>query len=133
MDDWSHTEVLSMLEGGNNQLNDFFARHGLPAHHQSSFSDIPALPADHLAVKNRYSTNAAVFYRNNLFSHVKKLEESGLYRGRDHSRQPRRKKETSTTSDGSSTPSNASIRPMESEYSSASSNTDAYTTTVSSS
>ena len=100
MDHWSHTEVLSMLEGGNKQLNDFFARHGLQASHQDIVSDIPALPEEHLALKNRYKTNAAMFYRNNLRAHVKQVEESGIYKGREHSRQLGRRtsKKSSTAS-----------------------------------
>ena len=29
MDNWSHAEVLAMLEGGNVQLSEFFERHHL--------------------------------------------------------------------------------------------------------
>jgi hypothetical protein len=148
MDHWSHTEVLSMLEGGNKQLNDFFARHGLQANHQEIVNDIPALPEGHLAAKNRYKTNAAMFYRNNLRSHVKQVEESGIYKGREHSRQPRRrksKKSITSTSTSSSTSSSmeSEVGPQQKEMDTCSrnANTDAYppvttttttTTTVSS-
>jgi hypothetical protein len=127
MDHWSHTEVLSMLEGGNKQLNDFFARHGLQANHQEIVNDIPALPEGHLAAKNRYKTNAAMFYRNNLRSHVKQVEESGLYKGREHSRQPRRgKSKKSTTNTNSSMESEVRPQQKETDTCSRNANTDAY-------
>lgn len=135
MDHWSHTEVLSMLEGGNKQLNDFFARHGLPAHHQDIVNDIPALPAEHLAVMNRYKTNAAMFYRNNLRVHVKQVEESGIYRGREHSRQPKRRTSKQSTTEECD---NESRTPQkEKDTCSSNANTDTYSpvtvpTTVSS-
>lgn len=74
MDSWSHSEVLSILEGGNKQLNDFFDRHGLP----SSFYQLE----DDDTHRNRYKTNAAAFYRDNLSLHVKGVEKEGSYKGR---------------------------------------------------
>ena len=67
MDHWSHPEILSMLEGGNRQLDRFFDRH--------------LLPKD----RNTYRTKAAKFYREQLSMHVDKISR-GEYRGRDASR-----------------------------------------------
>jgi hypothetical protein len=74
MDAWSHSQVLAMLEGGNEQLQQFFARHGMGE--------------DSVASKHRYQTKAARFYRRNLDSHVEKVLESGVYKGRAASRTP---------------------------------------------
>lgn len=79
MDSWSHFEILCMLEGGNKQLNDFFHRHRLPSHHISTSQEC----AEEDVKRNRYKTNAAMFYRVNLAQHVKKVEDSGMYRGRE--------------------------------------------------
>jgi ADP-ribosylation factor GTPase-activating protein 1 len=75
MDSWSHIQVLSMLEGGNQQLKTFFDRHQM--------GDIPT---------KRYQTKAARFYRTNLFKHVEDVAAKGLYKGREESRRkaPRR-------------------------------------------
>lgn len=62
-----------MLEGGNKQLGDFFSRHGLS-------------PETNLDDVDRYQTNAALFYKKNLSDHVERVEKSGEYKGRDHSR-----------------------------------------------
>jgi hypothetical protein len=67
-----------MLEGGNKQLNDFFHRHRLP----SNFV-VTSQPFEEDVQRNRYKTNAAMFYRVNLAQHVKKVEDAGLYRGRE--------------------------------------------------
>lgn len=68
MDTWSYTQVLSMLEGGNTQLQVFFSRHNL---HDTN---------------TRYYTKAALFYRTHLNQHVTKVANSGLYQGRNVSR-----------------------------------------------
>ena len=83
MDSWSHSEVLSMLEGGNKQLNDFFNRHGLPTSHYRIEDDT--------ATRNRYKTNAAMFYRDNLSLHVGRIEDSGAYKGRKFFRKTKRR------------------------------------------
>lgn len=68
MDTWSHTQVLCMLEGGNEQLKRFFDRH-------------------HMAnIDSRYMTKAALFYRTNLKSHVENVANSGPYKGREATR-----------------------------------------------
>jgi len=85
MDSWSHSEVLSILEGGNQQLNNFFTRHGLDESHTSLNDDTN---------RCRYKTNAAMFYRENLSLHVKRVEEAGLYEGRHCS--VKKKKSTSS-------------------------------------
>eukprot|EP00553_Chaetoceros_curvisetus_P002685 CAMPEP_0204622976 /NCGR_PEP_ID=MMETSP0717-20131115/8699_1 /ASSEMBLY_ACC=CAM_ASM_000666 /TAXON_ID=230516 /ORGANISM="Chaetoceros curvisetus" /LENGTH=107 /DNA_ID=CAMNT_0051637889 /DNA_START=248 /DNA_END=571 /DNA_ORIENTATION=- len=85
MDSWSHRNVLAMLEGGNKQCSDFFDRHGLPSDNHDQEVD-------------RYQTNAAMFYRNNLSLHIKHVEDLGEYKGRDWSRKMRRKKRKSSSS-----------------------------------
>lgn len=67
--DWSHAQVLQMLEGGNQQLSGFWNRHGLSQHGQ------------------RYHTKAARFYRQHLVGHVEQVADSGIYQGREAARQ----------------------------------------------
>lgn len=74
MDAWSHSQVLAMLEGGNEQLKRFYSRHGMGE--------------DSVASRHRYQTKAARFYRNNLDTHVRKVLEGGEYKGRAASRTP---------------------------------------------
>jgi hypothetical protein len=84
MDSWSRSEVLSILEGGNKQLNDFFARHGLPSSlYQAEDDD---------TYRNRYKTNAAMFYRDNLSLHVGRVEQAGTYKGRHSLRKKTRRR-----------------------------------------
>jgi len=72
MDSWSHSQVLSLLEGGNAQLSSFFERHSLCP--DQSTSD------------NRYRTKAALFYRQKLSLHVQHVIANGCYQGREASR-----------------------------------------------
>lgn len=88
MDSWSHFEILCMLEGGNKQLNDFFHRHGLPQEYEDDLQ------------KNRYKTNAAMFYRVNLAQHVRRVEEGGMYRGRENSRRSKASSSSSSRGEG---------------------------------
>jgi hypothetical protein len=74
MDAWSHSQVLAMLEGGNEQLQRFYSRHGMGQ--------------DSVASKHRYQTKAASFYRSNLHTHIRKVLEGGEYKGRAASRAP---------------------------------------------
>lgn len=97
MDSWSHSEILSMLEGGNKQLNDFFQRHDLPASHdtESDYIDAcaftyPICISPEQGARNRYKTNAAEFYRNNLAQHVMRIQEKGMYNGRESFRKEKR-------------------------------------------
>ena len=80
MDHWSHEQVLRMLEGGNEQLDNFFSRHAM---------DITRENAKEMLGK-RYKTKAAQFYRENLGIHVSQVQRSGIYQGRQASRQARR-------------------------------------------
>jgi Putative GTPase activating protein for Arf len=114
MDEWSAKEVLSMLEGGNRQLQLFFQRHYLTEDSlrlnttsQPSTSQPP--PPDHhhddekhhhpppgagggLSRDNvqrlRYKTKAALFYRRQMEQHVQTILSTGPYRGRERSRLP---------------------------------------------
>ena len=76
LDAWTHTQILSMLEGGNAQLKDFFERHHLGDN--SKLMD------------RRYHTKAAQFYRTHLREHAQELSNSGTYQGREASRCQRR-------------------------------------------
>ena len=96
MDSWSHSQILSMLEGGNRQLETFFERHSLvPGHSQSTPSEYPLSRSSCLTtsvrlidavVEKRYRTKAAQFYREQLAVHVKRIVENGEYQGREASR-----------------------------------------------
>jgi hypothetical protein len=72
MDAWTHTQVLSVLEGGNGQLEGFLDRHCL-----GRTSD---------KANCRYHTKAARFYKTHLKQHVMLVADAGVYRGREASR-----------------------------------------------
>merc|ERR1712232_729570 len=73
MDSWSHPQVLTMLEGGNEQLHNFYDRHHMEKQNSKVFH-------------HRYQTNAARFYRKNMEAHVEKIKRIGRWRGRTASR-----------------------------------------------
>ena len=73
MDSWSHSQVLAMLEGGNEQLQKFFSRHEIKKENSKVFDQ-------------RYQTKAARFYRKNMKQHVEKIETIGEWMGREASR-----------------------------------------------
>jgi Putative GTPase activating protein for Arf len=112
MDEWSAKEVLSMLEGGNRQLQLFFQRHYLtedslrfntsqpspqqpssPDHHHDEKQHPPpgagagagGLSRDNVQ-RLRYKTKAALFYRRQMEQHVQTIVSTGPYRGRERSR-----------------------------------------------
>ena len=74
MDTWSHAQILAMLEGGNEQLQQFFERHHMGSSAISSMRN------------RRYHTKAAKFYRTHLSMHVEQVSASGIYKGREASR-----------------------------------------------
>lgn len=78
MDRWSHLQVLAMLEGGNEQLQNFYVRHdmGPPAGDDKNKK----------IFQQRYHTKAAKFYRRNMESHVNNIKQIGQYKGRAASR-----------------------------------------------
>lgn len=83
MDHWTADQVLSMLEGGNEQLQRFFERHNM----------------DKTMAKKRYHTRAARFYAEHMAKHVTSLRNSP-YRGREASRlryRQAKKNNTNTT------------------------------------
>lgn len=82
MDSWKHSQVLTMLEGGNDQLRGFFKRHRMD---QSSMTS------------RRYKTKAALFYRTHLQKHIDTVVDGGMYEGREATRR-RSAKSTSTAS-----------------------------------
>jgi hypothetical protein len=69
-----------MLEGGNEQLRGFFARHRL------------AVEGDNAAenLRKRYWTKAASFYRDGMEKHVTSLANLERYQGRHASRKQQR-------------------------------------------
>jgi hypothetical protein len=73
MDAWSHSQVLALLEGGNQQMKQFFQRHRMNGESTN-------------ALDLQYKTKAARFYKTNLDQHVDKVGGSGLYSGREASR-----------------------------------------------
>ena len=75
MDTWNQTQVLAMLEGGNEQLGSFFERH------QMGTVDMTC---------QRYKTKAALFYRTHLKKHVDQVACSGPYQGREATRRSHR-------------------------------------------
>jgi len=79
MDDWSHSQVIAMLEGGNQQLDAFFERHALS-------TTCPTTNRGENIVEIRYKTKAALFYRDNLAIHVNNVCSMGRYMGREFSR-----------------------------------------------
>lgn len=87
MDDWSQAEVLSMLEGGNAQLQEFFERHSLCA--DSDLEKNNLLTRENV-ITMRYKTKAALFYRKQLRIHVANVLKSGVYKGREASRRQNR-------------------------------------------
>jgi len=80
LDHWSHEQILKMLEGGNEQLRGFFARHRL------------AVEGDNAAenLRKRYWTKAASFYRDGMEKHVTSLANLERYQGRHASRKQQR-------------------------------------------
>lgn len=76
MDAWSHEQILSLLEGGNAQMNAFFERHGM--HYSTT--------ATRTMNVERYYTKAALFYKINLKKHVQRVARWGPYQGREFNR-----------------------------------------------
>lgn len=72
LDAWTHPQILSMLEGGNGQVESFLDRHRLGRLSEKA--------------NTRYHTKAARFYKKHLRQHVELITESGLYQGREVSR-----------------------------------------------
>jgi len=82
MDAWSHSQVLAMLEGGNDQLARFFDRHRMGNQNGAG------------TVQKRYLTKAARFYRINLAEHVNEVSAAGIYQGREMSRRKNHQTQT---------------------------------------
>ena len=85
MDSWKCSEVLAMLEGGNKQLGAFFERHQLSSKNKNTM--------------DTYRTNAAKFYKRNLLLHASKVENSGVYKGRETYRNIPSSSSTSSSTD----------------------------------
>eukprot|EP00538_Stauroneis_constricta_P004631 CAMPEP_0119571952 /NCGR_PEP_ID=MMETSP1352-20130426/44378_1 /TAXON_ID=265584 /ORGANISM="Stauroneis constricta, Strain CCMP1120" /LENGTH=477 /DNA_ID=CAMNT_0007621635 /DNA_START=120 /DNA_END=1552 /DNA_ORIENTATION=- len=91
MDHWKLHEILSLLEGGNQQLSVFFQRHHL--HPQTT-----SFQSQHITKQNviqiRYKTKAGQFYRHQLLYHIQN-SVSFPYVGRQQ--QPQRKRMLSSS------------------------------------
>mmetsp|Transcript_25802 Transcript_25802/g.43872 ORF Transcript_25802/g.43872 Transcript_25802/m.43872 type:complete len:237 (+) Transcript_25802:164-874(+) len=85
MDHWSYKQVLKMMEGGNQQLGDFFSRHALSADGANGDSNL----------RKRYLTKAAKFYQQGIDRHICQVVSDGLYRGREVYRKIRQSTSTS--------------------------------------
>lgn len=91
MDEFSHSQILSMLEGGNKQANGFFDRHNM--------SGSSGSPNAAMMISRRYMTKAALFYNSNLKKHVQRVgAEKYLGRYSARRRQSRRQQSPSTVS-----------------------------------
>ena len=114
MDHWTYPQVVKMLEGGNQQLAQFFERHCLSkkefikqqqANECAASTKTPGesssvLTPDNITVM-RYKTKAALFYRQQLDHHVQHLLRNGKpYRGRKDRKVKRRPLGTQTSSVG---------------------------------
>jgi hypothetical protein len=106
MDNWTHLQVLALLEGGNSQLLEFFRRHKLCPESQDESPQQPTLPITKGPITKenmtimRYKTKAAQFYRQQLLLHVEQVLQSGDYKGREASRRLRHREFTSRNSTG---------------------------------
>lgn len=100
LDSFSHEEILSMLEGGNDQVNKFFARHGMSSSlcqsTTSQQNNLQKIQTNNERAR-RYMTNAALFYRKNLLLHVQKVKQCE-YKGREAFRRLKRQKSDDDTS-----------------------------------
>lgn len=86
MDDWSCSQILSMMEGGNTQLSNFFERRSLPSISTTTKTSIQKSMID------RYLTNAAQRYRKRLGEHVGSISDGDeAYQGRGAYARRRRK------------------------------------------
>lgn len=86
MDEWSVTEVVSMLEGGNSQIATFFDRHALTEKTCRTSSGSSTMINKENVTRMRYKTKAALFYRRQMEVHVATVLAAGPYRGREISR-----------------------------------------------
>jgi len=96
MDTWLHRDVISMLEGGNHQLAQFFDRHELSprssTYSTNAFSfDKQTLSKQVSSNNYRYRTKAARFYRENMLKHVSRVISRGRYEGRQATRKRARR------------------------------------------
>lgn len=90
MDSWKHSDILTMLEGGNQQLEGFFSRHYLSTTSSSSNTTTNTTTTkndNNNILYNRYKTNAAKFYKEQLDLHVQRVIENGWYKGRQCNRE----------------------------------------------
>jgi len=122
MDHWSHSQILCMLEGGNHQLSQFFARHRLPpspggGRSASASASAGAGDANGSGSGNgnsgthRYRTVAARFYREKLAEHAGDVGGRGEYRGREAARSGRRRRSDGGDGGGGGSSPSSPARP----------------------
>ena len=80
MDNWSQSQILSMLEGGNDQLNNFFHRYSHPrCNYDLKYSG----NNNRMEIyERRYKSKSSQLYRNLLTKHVNKVISKGAYTGK---------------------------------------------------
>mmetsp|Transcript_2649 Transcript_2649/g.4546 ORF Transcript_2649/g.4546 Transcript_2649/m.4546 type:complete len:309 (+) Transcript_2649:130-1056(+) len=100
LDSWKRREILCMLEGGNEQLGNFFERHGMGTDEAPSNSG--SNNSTTVGVLDRYRTKAASFYRQHLMSHARQLADGGMYEGREASRRSGKQRKVNGSKSGSS-------------------------------
>lgn len=99
MDSWDYKQVLTMLEGGNDQLRKFFARHrmAIDDNIQSNYTSdeltttMAIIPRSSTSIlSRRYHTKAAKFCRDHLMMHFLTVASGAMsgtpYRGREANR-----------------------------------------------
>lgn len=92
MDRWSHSQVLAMLEGGNDQLQNFYVRHDMGPPPKDD--DIENNNNNNNKIfEKRYHTKAAKFYRRNMELHVNNIKQIGHWKGRAASRQQQQQRQ----------------------------------------
>ena len=80
MDDWSHSQILAMLEGGNDRLKHFYNRY---SPQQNNFDSKNVGNSNRmLQYEKRYNSKASQLYRDLLTKHVNKLISKGECTGR---------------------------------------------------
>ena len=133
MDSWSHTHVLKMLEGGNDQLKQFYGRHGMDASTAtkastkassstgydsssgSESSDDSSGDSPQDMVSRRYHTKAARFYRQQLDVHVERIcqQHRNGYQGRAASRNHQQQQQQQQSHQKQALPTTPTPTPIE--------------------
>lgn len=86
--EWSRSDIIMMLEGGNKQAVEFLKKHSTKIEHRllqitldvngNGMNNDITIPAQF----KKYRTKAARYFRQQLLSHVNSVIDSGMYHGR---------------------------------------------------